>query len=216
MRAIALVLLTFCLGFSSAAAKPPMKRKVRTIELSTVNTAYTSERIDAFTFEKDLAHIILKRAMLPQEDTLYVVIGSGGGSVKLAYKMASLLNSLSNIELICTHCASAAGALFQLTDLKRLVVKNSNMMMHEMYIPRFTARHVDPEILTDLKESTEYFNAIFWTRMKMTKAEYEHRIAGTDWDVDAKEMLKRNLADELVKVKCTDELKVILPNTCEE
>ena len=217
MRALALVFLTFCMGFSSAAAKAPRKaRALRTIELSAANTAYTSEVINAFTVEKDLAHIILKRAMLPQDQTLYVVIVSGGGNVKMAYKMASVLNSLQNVSLICQYCASAAGALFELTDLPRIVVSGTNMMMHEMYLGRFTARHITAAVLEDLKEQTEYFNAIFWTRMKMTKAEYEYRIAGKDWTVEQKEMLKRNLADELVKVKCTEEIKQILPNTCEE
>lgn len=205
-----LILFASSIGFSKNAPK-----QIRTISLESSNTAFISEVITLTSLEKDVAHIMFKRATLPASETLYIVIHSGGGRVDAMYVLAAFIDKLPNTQLICDYCASAAGGIFELTSKRRLATSDSNMLMHEMYVMKVTARDLESEDIKTLKADSDAFNKIFYTKLQISKEKYEAKIAGTDWTVEGAELVKLKLADEIVRVECDEYMATVLPRICQ-
>lgn len=185
------------------------------IELTVKNIAYISETIDKTTALSDIKSIAGSRLMLPMDKTLYIIIASYGGDIDAAYAIERSISVLPNVKVICTYCASAAGHIFLASDVPRLVVKNSKMMMHEVK-QTMTAAECTKDRIEAFKKDSDDFNKIFEQKLGLTSKEYCLKIKDTNWTVDSAEMLKLGLADKLVSVKCDDFVKQIAPNTCQE
>lgn len=189
--------------------------KTRMVSLTAANTLVFSQSINANSADLLVQALIGKRLQLPPEQTLYVVIESGGGEVNAAWGLKDALSLIPNTQLICRFCASAAGMIFAGSKAKRLVTVQSELLMHEMYIPHITAALVKNKTLmeTFFKQSDD-FNRVLYTVMRMPREEYEQRILGTDWSVFGAELVKLKLADELVQVQCDGRISMLAPNLC--
>ncbi len=86
-------------------------------------------------------------------------------------------------------------------------------MMHEIRRQIHPSEMASFDVVDFLQSGVE-FNQVFQERMKMAPDKYMEQIKDKDWIVAAPEMMKRNLADELIQVKCDREVAAMLPVTC--
>lgn len=206
--------IAMVVSFSAHAAKPP-----EVIELNRLNTYVWSNEVSPVTTDEFMAALIGKRILLDRVNPyakLYVVIVSGGGSYEHALVMKRLISQIPYVTLICKYCASAAGFIFATTPgTERLAIKKSQLLMHEMYLPHFTAQNAkNPAIMKDLIKSSDEFNAAMYTKIGMSKADYEKKIINKDWILNGDELVKHKLADKLVNIKCDVYVNTLAPDTC--
>lgn len=212
MKGYVVALLTMLFVLSQAAAC----KEIRTIELNGRNTIAFAGVIDALSNDMLTAAIIGKRALLPPDQTLYLVIASGGGNYRDALILKNFIAVVPNMQVICKYCASAAGMVFATFKNHRMVIESSEMMMHEMYVIKVTANMLLNKSIEGLIESSDEFNSLIRNVMGMSKKDYESKIIDQEWSVFGKELLKLKLADEIVKINCSDYVKAIAPHTCAE
>jgi len=199
----------------SAVAKAP-----QTVELTGVNTYVFSNEINAVTTDEFISALIGKRAILDNVDpkaTLYIVIVSGGGEYYNAVLMKELIAKVSNVTLICKYCASAAGFIFGTTSVPRLAIKKSIVLMHEMYIPKLTANNAkNPALLNSLIKDSDAFNLALYSKIGISKEEYEKKIINKEWTLYGEDVVKYKLADKLVTIHCDGYVKQLAPDTCSQ
>lgn len=212
MKKLLAVLLTTVLAFSP----PAQAAKIRTIPITMSNSMIFYGSIDFLMTSTFMAAAIGKRIMLPQDQTLYIVIVSGGGEYHTAKQVTAFIRELPNTQVICKYCASAAGMVFAASGQKRLVMKNSEFMMHEMYYKSVTAVEIqDPYMVRSLVISSDEFNKILYDMIGISKEEYEKRILNKEWTLNGDHIRQLKLADELVKLDCDTTTKILMPQTCE-
>lgn len=211
------MVLTMAISFSAIAAPP----KPEVVELNRLNTYVWSNEVSPVTTDEFMAALIGKRVLLDRVNSyakLYIVIVSSGGSYEHALVIKKLIEQIPYVTLICKYCASAAGFIFATTPgTPRLAIKKSILLMHEMYLPKFTAQHAkNPAIAEDLIKSSDEFNAAMYTKIGISKAEYEKKIINKKWNLYGEELVKHNLADKLVTVKCDAYVNTLAPDTCSQ
>lgn len=207
----------------AASVVPPALAPIETrkINLNALNTLIFEGTIDPASADAFIAALVGKRAMLsayyPNEE-LYIIINSGGGDYFDAKTMREVISKSPNTTLICKYCGSAAGFIFATTpNVKRLVFRNSSLLMHEMYIPKLTAEDAKNQWnLTSLIEDSDEFNAAMYTKIGISKADYEKKIIDKEWTVWGQEIVNLHLADELIKVSCNTYVNRMMPTTCKE
>jgi ATP-dependent protease ClpP protease subunit len=214
MKALYAFLLSLTLVFAHAGA---CSVKPRTVHLNGANTVIFSNEIDGVQADTILHAIVGKRLLLRPTETLYVVIVSGGGNYSNAMVMKEFLATMPNTQVICKYCASAAGMLFATFPKPgRLAIKSSEVLMHEMYMPKVTAKMVNEKtILAGLLIDSEAFNKLMRTELGMSRADYEAKIADTEWSVMGVDNVTLKLADEFVVLECDQYVKRLAPKTCE-
>jgi ATP-dependent protease ClpP protease subunit len=209
MRLLLVLLgLLACVG---AVGTPP-----RVLHLTGANAVFLSKEVSIESFDNDVAAVIGKRMMLDNKETLYIIVASVGGNPDAAVAIIRVLKSVPNAEILCIFCASAAALIFEGAGLHRLVKKDSQIVLHELFLQRFTAAMITKDILDDLKNSSDKFNHFFYPKLGMTKEAYEAKIKDFDWYLKGQEMVEKNLADEVVVIKCNEYLKRFATNTCKE
>lgn len=215
LKALLAMALAMVISFSAAAAPKPTE-----VELTRVNTYIFSSEINLVTTDEFMAALVGKRILLDSIDpqaTLYVVIVSGGGSYESSLLMKTLIEKVPHVTLICKYCASAAGFIFGTTPVPRLVIKKSILLMHEMYLAHYTAKQaMTPSIAKNLIKSSEEFNKSMYTKLQMSKEDYEKKIVDKEWNLYGEEIVKNHLADKLVTIKCDYYLKQLAPDTCSQ
>lgn len=209
-----LVLASITFTASPPAITSTIKPEV--IHLNMKNTMIFDREINAGTVDNFVAALIGKEIILGNENApLYIIIVSPGGGYETAKDMRKILTKVKNVVLICKYCASAAGYVFATYDGPRLVVKESQLMIHEMYISHFTAENVShKEILDELIKDSAEFNEAMYTLMNMSKEDYLTKIIGKEWNLNGLEIVKWHLADKLVTISCDEYIKRLAPNTC--
>lgn len=189
--------------------------QLKPVLLTQKNTLFLDETIDAMSVKKNIMVIVGQRQLLPLDETLYIVIASYGGEYESGLVLSYVLTKVPNMKVICTYCASMAGAIFELADTERLVIGNSQMLMHEMFVEKVTANMLNQKnFKSTLQQDSDDFNKIFWTKMKITKGEYEKKIVNTEYILIGADIVKAGLADRLIKVECDESLVRLAPNTC--
>lgn len=194
---------------SNATVKP------RIINLTGKNTIIFNQEIDPVSVDNAIKGLIGARTMLPENETLIVILVSGGGEYSRGKVILSLISKLPNIQIYCKYCASMAGAIFVGSGVKRLVTAKSVLLMHEMFYPHFTAQMaMNAAYAKSLIEDSDEFNKEFYKRVPMTKEAYEKKILNTEWTLYGEEIIKNNLADEMVEFNCDIYVKTLAPDTC--
>ena len=207
-----IVFVLFFFVATTACATDPLPRSVY---LNIHNTAFISEEITPLSLEKDANYLIQKRVMLPADEILYIVIPSAGGQYRVELQLSRFIELMPNVVLICKYCASAAAALFVESTHERLVFKKSQVLMHEMYYPHFTAEMgKNPQYIESLASDSDDFNKVFYSRLKMSRKAYERKIMNTEYSLFGLNILKKGLADEYVLLSCDYDLSRILIETC--
>lgn len=187
----------------------------RKIHLEGRNTIVYAQGVSIYEYDLVLHALMAKRLMLPEEETLYLVISSPGGYYHVARGMMFALNRLPNIALVCLNCHSAAGLIFMTSPHPRLVVEKSKLMMHEMYNAHATAKFMNNEDnRTDFSRSSDEFDNLIATALKMDVEAYRVKVTNKSWTLQGKDIVKNHLADEVVTVGCDDYVKSIAPVTC--
>ncbi len=217
MRFLLSIVLTLLIVASSHAQQSvmlPPEVQLPVIELTQANTIL----LDQGTYPQYgmifIMTALMQRATLPADQTMYVLIYSPGGRTDVAESMAEALNSLPNTNLVCVECASSAAWIFQKSTAARLIVPNTRSLMHEI-ADTVRPSTIDTYDAKGLKEAGEKFNQIFMERANMSVEEYHERIDGKDWEVDAAEMMKLNLADALVTFHCDEAVATAMPLACD-
>ena len=210
-----LIAMVLIIAFSfSAVAKP------QEVELTRVNTYVFSSEINPVTTDEFMAALVGKRVLLDSinpQAPLYIVIVSGGGSYENSLVMKRIIEKVPNVQLICKYCASAAGFIFGTTPVPRLAIKKSILLMHEMYLAHYTAKNAaNAAIARNLIQSSEEFNKAMYTKLQMSKEDYEKKIVDKEWNLYGEEIVKNHLADKLVTVKCDYYIKQLAPDTCSQ
>lgn len=211
LTAIAAILLFLSFAPISAEAS----KKPRTISLNMSNTLILNAEIDLISVDNIAAAAFGKRVALPENETLYVLVASAGGSVLSMVKLVRIMRAMPNTVMICKYCASVAGIIFATANEPRLAIKKSELVMHEMYQDHVTAKMLNnPEMVQSSTRLSNTFNEVMYTIMKMTKENYEKKITNTTWTVRGEELVKLHLADELVNLTCDERLSELAPDSC--
>lgn len=186
------------------------------IHLNGRNTVILSDDIGLNSTDLFVAAVAGKRIMLPLDQTLYIVVASPGGTYGSAVQIATMMAQLPNTKMFCRYCASAAGMIFAVFPKpNRLISKNSEVVMHEMYMDNVTANQVMQKIkLVDLIIASEEFNKTMRSVIGISRKEYEAKIIGTEWHVIGADLIKLKLADELVTISCDRYMTMLAPKTC--
>lgn len=190
----------------------------RSIELAGPNSLFFGEEIDASTVDMAVAAMLGKRIPLPEAEPLYVVLASPGGRYDAGKYFSAVLNKLPNTYVICKACMSDAAFIFATAPSpKRLAIRKSLLLMHEMYLEKVTAEQVkERRLLSILTQQSYEFNLGMESVLHMTDADYVNKIKDKEWTVQGEELVKLHLADELVTVTCTPYVKSMAPDTCSQ
>lgn len=189
--------------------------KKSVITLNGGNVVLFDQDINNASLDTFLAAFVAKRSLLPEDEILYVLIVSGGGNTDAALVIREVIASASNVSVICKYCGSGAAMIFVTAKGERLATKKSVIIMHEMYLPHFTARQVDRKgILDDLVKSSDAFNALIYTSLGMSKEKYEEKIIGKEWTLKGIDLVSIHAATRFVELECTEYVKNMAPDTC--
>lgn len=189
---------------------------VKTVTLTRYNTIIFASEIVTPSVDLFLNAVLGKRMMLDPKETLYIVISSPGGIYIDSLKMAMILQRVENVKLICLMCASAAGMVFITSSLPRLITDRSVVLMHEMYNEHVTAKDLrEPGYIKDLLESSDTFNKLIYTVLRISKEKYESLIEGRNWILRGQDIIKYHAADRMVNIKCDPYIDTVIPSACE-
>lgn len=191
------------------------KNEIRTVQLKLENTVVFNQMIDPISVDTFFAAAWGKRTALNPDETLYILIVSGGGQYESALMMSEILELVPNTAFICGFCESGAGLVFAKSKLKRLVIEKSQMLMHELYQNHVTASQLnDGETIKSIKYLSNEFNQVFYSLIGIKREEFEAKILNREWIVDGQEMVKLHLADEVIKIKCIGFVNTIAAAVC--
>jgi ATP-dependent protease ClpP protease subunit len=211
-----LVLISAALCACAMLNAKPMKER-RVVHLNNVNTVILADHIGMVSVDTTVGALLGKRVMLPADETLYIVIASGGGEIDAALALHNFIGQLPNTVLICKYCASAASMIFADASHPRLVTNKSVVLMHEMYMPHVTAKMAQDSSFVDaITAASDAFNEMIYKHIGITKEQYEDKILNTEWVVEGGDAVGLHLADELVRVECDTFESMLLPDTCSE
>jgi ATP-dependent protease ClpP protease subunit len=207
--------LSLALSFAPKSAEATKNKPPRVIQLHGANTVTLTGHIDYNNVDITRAAIVQKRLFLAQDETLYLIIASPGGEYPASLVLKSFMAQVPNMQVICKYCASAAGMLFATFPGKRLSMDKSIVLMHEMHLPRTTAKIAQDGVsITSLIRSSEEFDKLMYDVIGISRKEYEAKITNTEWIVRDKESVKLKLADEFVVISCDAYMKAVAPQTC--
>lgn len=188
----------------------------REVNLTVNNTVVFDEEVTPNTVHNLFGALLFVRVNNDDlTQPIYLLIASPGGSYYEALRLKDIINSVPNLVVICKYCASAAGMLFGTFTGPRYVINKSELLMHEMYVNHVTSIIAsNPRFSISLKKDSEDFNALLYKRIGISKAVYQKKIKGTEWSLIGPDIVKFNLADEVVKVNCDAFMQVVAPVTC--
>lgn len=214
---VALIFAVFTTGCTSCLCAGLKKNPTKTVYLTEKNTVVYADMINTYSVDLVTAAIVAKRLFVPEQEPLYIVIGSYGGFYEQALILRFFLDRVPNLVLICYNCQSAAGLVFMTSAHPRYVVKNSTLMMHEMYNPHATAKFMsNPKLVESFVKSSDEFDRSIANVLKMKLKDYQKKVTDTSWVVRGKDIVKLGAADEVINVRCNAFIKTIAPLTCGE
>jgi ATP-dependent protease ClpP protease subunit len=206
------ILVVYMLGVFSCESHA--KGKIRTIDLNEMNSLGFAQYINPYAVDLTMSAVTAKSLMV-KDDPLYLVVASYGGEYFSAKVLKFYLDRVPNLTLICTNCQSAAGMIFGTSSHKRLVTTKSIVMMHEMYVQKVTANQITKQSLVEsLQRDSREFNLLMANKLDMPVDKYEDKIRDAEWTLEGKDIVDAGLADEVVRIRCNDYVKAVMPVTC--
>lgn len=212
MNSVITLILTLLLS-NFSLAKPLEKVILNPYNVVMINSSINLAMIRTLVIEATYV-----RGTLPANQTMYIILYSNGGDTEIGYEMASAISTLPNTKIICAWCASAAGMIFINSGIPALASSGSQMMMHEMKwvvtLPQLiTILSKDIKIQNDFEEK---FNSIHYKRMKISKDAYLKKIRNNQFYVQGDDLVKLHLADQMVIIECTKEMRLFFPENCQK
>lgn len=194
-----------------AAAGPP----TQTVELYSNNTLVFENEITRTSVDTLAAAILGKRAALPVEQTLYVVIFSPGGDFARSQVLKTFIDLMPNVALICRSCYSGAAYIFCTSKQPKFFTADSSVMFHEAFKDHVTARDVREGVeLLSLVEASDKHDVEVAAALGMPLEAYHKKVHGTEWVLSGAEINKAGCRSKITKIKCDPYIASILPNTC--
>ncbi len=186
----------------------PCSAFTKEIELTAKNTVYINGQIDDNSVSKASEELIKLNNIRGSESyKIYIVLKSPGGSIFSGMSFIEFTNSFKNIDTICIFCASMAHAMVQGIKGKRYGTKQNVTMAHRAS-GGFQGQFEDGELESRLRlskaivRSMEQQNA---KRIGISLKSYKQKVIN-EWWTYSTESIEQNILDELVNLKCSDEL----------
>ena len=186
-----------------------------TIVLNDKNMISIDSRIDGLSMsvaKKELQKLVDIRGR--GFYTIYIVVRSGGGSLDAGFKFANYAKNIPLVETISIDSFSMASAIVNILPGKRWGTPTCSIGFHEgtllieSVIPSPYVNRADIERMRQLYEkSFEEFEAANYSRMKISKEEYQSKVNGKDWVVSGNAAVLANAIDEIADVVCDNSLK---------
>lgn len=196
-------LLTLALSFLFTSS---VFSEVITLDVS--NTILIRGRIDQQSI--DLALQDLVRVNKNRTDTktpIYIVLDSPGGSVLAGNKFINFANTIENVHTICLSCASMAHAIVQGVEGTRYATPDNLMMAHRAR-GTFRGQFEDGEVESKLKvvkSLVRFMEKRNARRIGVSLNTYKKK-ALNEWWTFGEQSVDENFADEITKIKCTQDL----------
>lgn len=216
LKKLALALmLPLCMAIAKTPSETPKAAPLEVIRLEDGNTVMLSDMITPQMVDYVINSMNYKRSILPPDQTLYILIDSGGGYVDPAIVLRNAIVKMPNTRLICSYCGSAAAMIFVGSDQQRLITDKSSILMHEMFMD-----HVTSSTLRDYLEMAKFiiisdqFDALFYNMIGISQAEYMEHIQGKVWVLYGDEMTDNHVADQKVEITCSPEVASLEYNVC--
>lgn len=207
---IALFLLLSIMGVG------PVHKKEEIIELNGPNTVIYDQAVDSVSVDVIISAILGKRILLPPTETLYLVLVSPGGSTGDSLVLKEIISEIPNLAVICKYCGSASGMLFVTFPHARLALKNSEVVLHEMFIDHVTAKLMaNRSEAIQLQIASDSFDALIYSVLGMPQDNYEKLITGKEWHVKGSDLIPAKMADKLVSLHCDKYVQRLAPHTCD-
>ncbi len=178
------------------------------IELNEKNTIYINSQIDGASISAASNKLIeLNNIRGSESYKIYIVLKSPGGSIYSGMEFIEFANSFKNIDTICIFCASMAHAIVQGINGKRYGTKQHVAMAHRAS-GGFQGQFEEGELESRLRlskavvRSMEQQNA---NRIGISLKSYKQKVVN-EWWTYGTESLQQNVVDQLVSLKCSDNL----------
>lgn len=178
---------------------------VETVNLNPNNTVNLRGEVSAESVKQVMMEIQSLRERNPLEK-IYLVINSPGGSVLDGMDLIRFLDTQDNIDTITFNAASMASAIVEANKGKRLILRDSTMMFHRARLG--VQGQVDGELESELAMYKKLINILEKQnadRIGISLKEYKENIIN-EWWVIGEENIDKNVADSVVKVKCSSDL----------
>lgn len=142
-------------------------------------------------------------------DNFYVYIDSNGGSVDAGQKLIDQFAYLQQkgvvIECIAQNAHSMAFQILQSCD-KRYITPSAKVMQHQMSLSEIDGQFDNlMNYLTMVQQMSNKLDQISAKRIGLPYDEYKKKVS-TDWWLFGEEIIKANVADEIVYVGCSPSL----------
>lgn len=146
-------------------------------------------------------------ADLNEDEVIYLVIDSPGGSVTAGNRFIDFAGSLpQKVKAICLFCASMGYHMFQSLD-ERLVYSSSELMSHRVRIGGLAGQVPGEAIsrLNDIIATTTRMDTKVAKRIGVTLKQYQASIYDELW-LSGEDAVKLHHADRVAKIRCDEEL----------
>lgn len=144
-----------------------------------------------------------------EQNTFYVYIDSNGGSVDAGQRLIDQFSYLQQqgvtIECIAQNAHSMAFQILQSCD-KRYVTPSAKVMQHQMSVNDLEGQFDNlMNYLNMVQQMSNKLDKASAERIGLSYDEYKKKVS-TDWWLFGEEIVKANVADEIVYVGCSPEL----------
>lgn len=179
---------------------------LRTIVLSPSNTITLRGAVDDRSVSKAQSEFIELLKKRGANTPIYIVLDTPGGSVVAGESLIEFLSGFSNVHTITIFAASMGSSIVQALPGKRLMLRNGVQMFHRASIG------MPPTEMEKVKSILDFYMQMVRDmeersskRIGISLPVYQAKVAD-EWWLTAKQAIKENVADEIVKVRCTPSL----------
>ena len=144
-----------------------------------------------------------------EHNNFYVYIDSNGGSVDAGQKLIDQFSYLQQkgviIECIVQNAHSMAFQILQSCD-KRYITPSAKVMQHQMSLSEIDGQFDNlMNYLTMIQQMSNKLDKVAAERIGISYDDYKKKVA-TDWWLFGEEIIRANVADEIVYIGCSPNL----------
>lgn len=178
------------------------------IELNHNNTLLIRTGVDEdsiLKLQQELVQLNTKRGS--KDYPIYLVLDTPGGSVYAGDQFIQFLKGYKNIQTITIFAASMGAMIVELHAGKRFITDNGILMFHRAS-GRFEGQFEEGELESQLnfwKAMIRSMEDSVAKRVGLSLEEYKRYIKD-EWWLRGEKAISMGAADEVINVKCTDDL----------
>lgn len=196
-----LIVIVSLLCSTSLISKP-----IDTITLDVNNTYSFKTAVRDFSVDKAIDAMSELDAKLESGKPIYLYLDSPGGSIIAGMRFINFLKSLDReVKTISSFSASMAFVIVQSSG-ERLALPNAVLMSHPGSTRCQGNQYQIASCLDILKQLDTLLHTVITKRMKISYKEYIELIKHDKYFI-GKKLIKYNVIDRFVRIKCTKALK---------